>query len=422
MNNVESNTSPNYLSWPAVAVSIMKNVAIPFEYESEPLNYSNPPWKERYIEFELTEMPCPKSELTQDQKEIIRNKVDNDIQSYLRSLGTVVVACDASIKNKKASYASILRYKLDDSVLKELRTGAQLNCTVGSMTAELCGIRDSLLLISHALMYQKAVFDYAVIITDSKCAWEGFRSSCQGSITDNFKLFDEIRIAANKLLGVGIHLKVKWVPSHIGIMMNSEVDAMADFMHISSEAQLLNVLPSVSIRMSAAHLRKHAQRFYMDNMENKHQFARYLRINPLLTQPRLPPQRTLEILIHNMRLSCLNSCLFHHKNVFCKRCKEPFSVSHYLMECSETEELTEAVIEIVGGGIINMNTDEVAERFLHYIAVLDPEYNKDVSIKINHVYKMLCDFPIQASCTNGHNVIKKLSKFISRDDAGSSVV
>ena len=66
-----------------------------------------------------------------------------------------------------------------------------------------------------------------------------------------------------------------------------------------------------------------------------------------------------------------------------------------------------------------MNIDEAAERFLHYIAVLDPECNQDVHVKINHVYKMLSDFPVQASCPNGHNVIKKLSKFISWDYSGS---
>ena len=413
MNKVESSSIPNYLSWPAVVDSIMKNAEIPFEYESEQLEYSNPPWKERYIDFELTEMPCPKSELTNEQKETIRNKVNKEIESDLRHPGTAIVACDASVKNKRATYASILRYRSENLNLKELRTGARLNCTVGSMTAELCGIRDSLLLISYALESRHAAMERAVILTDSKCAWEGVRSSCMNTVSDNFKLFDEIRIAANKLLGGGIKLGFTWVPSHIGIMMNSEVDALADMMHISGEAQLLNVQPSVSVRCAAARLKKHAQRVCKDSMQNKHQFARYLRINPILSQPRLPPKRSLEIVLQNMRLSFLDSCLFHHKNVTCSRCKEPFSVSHYLIDCPETEELTEAVFEIIGGGTHNLSTDETAERFLHHIAVLDPEYNQDVYLKINHVYKMLSNFPIQASCPNGHNVIKKLPKFIS---------
>ena len=293
MNKVRSIPSPNYLSWPVVAASIMENVEIPFEYDTEPLQYSNPPWKERYTAFECTEMPCPKAELTKEQSEVIRNKANEDIQFDLSSPGTAVIACDASIKNKKAAYASILRFRSKDFLMNELKTGARLNCTVGSLTAELCGIRDSLMLIAYALKScnNSEVIENAVILTDSKCAWEGIRSCCIDSVKDNFKLFDEIRIASNKILSQNINLRFTWVPSHIGIIMNTEADALADAMHINCEAQLLNVQPSVSIRMIAATSRLRALRICKNTMQEKHQFTRYLRLNPLLKQPRPQTKR-----------------------------------------------------------------------------------------------------------------------------------
>ena len=173
------------------------------------------------------------------------------------------------------------------------------------------------------------------------------------------------------------------MPSHIGIIMNTEADALADAMHINCEAQLLNVQPSVSIRMIAATSRLRALRICKNTMQEKHQFTRYLRLNPLLKQPRPQTKRSLEILIQNMRLSYLDSCLFHHRNVTCNRCDEPFNVSHYLVDCSETDDLSEAVMEIVGGG--NMTVDEAAEKFLHCASVLDPEYIKEMGSKFNHV-------------------------------------
>ena len=412
-NKICCASAPNYLSWSSVAATVLQNADIPFDYRTEPLIYSTPPWKEKTIFFESTDLPCPKAELTHEQCEVIRKKANDDIESDLRTPGTVVIACDASIKNKKAAYATILKYKSEENII-EMKTGARLNCTVGSMSAELCGIRDSLLLTSHLLKSanKDLSIDSVVIYTDSKCAWGSLKS---GNIKDNYKLFDEIFIAANSLWTYDITLKFVWIPSHIGIMMNTEVDSLADFIHFSPDAQVLNIQPSISIRMLSAISRIKAQRLYRNIEQNKHQFTRYLKINPFLKQPRTPPKRLLEILITNLRLSFLDSCLFHHKNVLCTRCNDAFSVSHYLIDCPSCEELTEAVMEIIGGGNISMNINDAAVKFLFFLAELDPNFSKELGYKLNHVYKMLIKYPILAACPNGHGVVRKTSRFIQHE-------
>ena len=412
MENTKYNSScRNYLSWSEVATSMLQKIDIPFDYDSEPLRYSNPPWNEKYISFQSTEMPCAKSELTQEQCVSIRNNVNKDIISDLRDPSMAVIACDASVKDKKAAYGSILRYRNENMEISELKTGARLNCTVGSMTAELCGIRDSLKLLIHTL---KSKIDGCsikslVLYTDSKCAWSSLQA---GSTKDNYKINDEILILINALFSRQIELKFVWIPSHIGIMLNTEADALADMMHYYYEAPVLNIQPSVSIRMKAAFARLKGFRVCRDMYEDKRQFNRYLRINPELKSPvQTVNKRHIEILIHNIRLSYLDTCLFHHRNVTCHRCHEPFNVSHYLTECPETEELSEAVYDIIQVNP-SMNCDDVAEKLLNFIAECDPASCETISCKLRHFYLMMESNPIRAGCPDGHSVIKKLSKYI----------
>ena len=175
---------------------------------------------------------------------------------------------------------------------------------------------------------------------------------------------------------------------------------------------MIDIQPSISIRMKSASTRFRCYRVCQNLKEEKRQFIRYHRINPeLKSYTQITKRRNMEILIHNLRLSCLDTCLYHHRDVHCHRCHEPFNASHYLVECPETEELSESVCDIVNV-TASMSNDDVAERLLFILAEFDPATSESLNRKINHFYLMLQNNPINAGCPNGHNVIKKMSKYI----------
>ena len=400
----------NYLSWGAVVGTILRRHEVPFEYQAEDLNYKIAPWKESSVAFDLTEMPCAKASMSDEQCEIIKDDVNREIEAELRDPGTAIVACDASIANGSVSYAAILRYMSGDNLL-EYKTGARLNCVVGSMTAELAGIRDSLsLLLFFKKKNTNCPIERAIIYTDSLSAWSNLKS---GKIADNFKVIDDVQILMNKVSSNGISITVCWVPSHIGIHLNSKADNFANMMHFHIEAPLLSIQPSVSIRMRAAQRRAQAYRLQYDKRENKHQFDRYLRINPNLEPPvKDHGTRDIEILIQNLRLSYLDTCLFHHRVVLCSRCKEPFSTTHYLVDCGSTPKLAEASVRLVAGGTGSMGDDAAAEKILFTLGSFTKGSNDQLTQRINALYEELRNYPVAAECMHGHPVIKNYLKFI----------
>jgi hypothetical protein len=142
-----------------------------------------------------------------------------------------------------------------------------------------------------------------------------------------------------------LSLTLHWIPSHIGIPGNEQVDALVK--QALSYSQISTSLPPTlgqvksSIRRylklrTTAHFKKRAEEVVTPNSHGI-QYAQYLALNPSL-RPQLgfsyPPSvsRTL----NRLRLDTDSWCYTHSHPNRCSYCQDLFSPSHYLLFCPVT--------------------------------------------------------------------------------------
>ena len=253
-------------------------------------------------------------------------------QEFIESWNNFLqIYTDGSVRDNHTASAF---YIPDIKVIKSYR----LSDNTSIFTAELVAILMALQWIEHGNMVQ------VVILSDSK--------SCVQSIDENNSDIVTVLNIRNTIFGLrnrGIAVWLAWVPSHVGIRGNELVDKAAKLALKNTvvDLQLPNDISSLYNIMKTK-----IMEMWQNLWDNATKGRMYYSVTPVVsTKPLFScNNRQKEVVLNRLRygFTRLNHTMHLiklHPDGLCDTCWTPETVSHYLLDCIQYNNLQDAMIQ-----------------------------------------------------------------------------
>ena len=357
------------------------------------------PWDEgpQIADFTLHKLGKSKKSLTKQEADLIAAQRNAEIFERF-GFDSMSVFTDGSVSDEGITSFGI--YITDGNSVEERHKG-KLNIQTGTVTVELKAIEIALKLLAPGNELEHLARPYIHVYTDS----EGALGQLQQDIPfENRAIHNRVRNHLKELSHKNSPSRVNlhWVPSHIGIFGNDEADRLA--------AEAGN-LPEATdeVTQTFSHFRTLCERYITHSFQETARkspdprIIRYLEINPSCKRPNWGQgNRKGQVVITNLRVSSLEECTHRCQDKpVCGRCKEPFSTSHYLLNCLAAPEVRQLSQECLSND--EMDTLSIEEQSV-IVLMHAAEYPE-------RFQQTLAKYPIQASCKAKHPVISPQRSF-----------
>ena len=243
---------------------------------------------------------------------------------------------DGSVDPVSGRSASAFLYQ---SMGEETEHAVRVSDLVSSTQAELAAIHQSLLYLQE----NPAPYSSIVIHCDSEAAIKSLK--VHKTYPSDQQAREILDLAQELIANQNISFTLHWVPSHIGIPGNEQVDALVK--RALSYSQInMSLPPSLgqvksTIRrhlkgQTTSHFKKKAEEVVRTDSHGI-QFASYLALNPSLKpQSGSPHPPSVSRTLNRLRLDTESWCYTHTHPKQCSYCQDTFSPSHYLLGCTVT--------------------------------------------------------------------------------------
>ena len=204
------------------------------------------------------------------------------------------------------------------------------------MSTELAAIRDAIILVGRVCKSNENF----IICTDSM---SGIQAIMKPDMIDNRDTLSSIHNELDILDSSRISGTIMWVPSHIGISGNEEVDTLANIALISDTGGI-SIPPTKS--MVKQLIKRHVKDKWHSSMTYSH--STYEILNPNKSPMKIPRcHRHIQNKIIRLRVNEYNKCPWQCRKM-CGLCRtDIFTTAHYLIECPVTMNGNNRVLQLL---------------------------------------------------------------------------
>ena len=297
-----------------------------------PMNPTIP--KQPPFVYDIKVLSKAKGSLTSEEADTLKQSVLSYISETFHAYDQFYVDGSVEPESGKAAAAYILHRK-DNKISDAFRVSDH----VSSTQAELAAIHQSLICIESNPSAQTQY----VIHCDSQPAIQGLQRTKIDPLDKQVKVI--IDLAEKLVTSKGIQVTLHWIPSHIGIPGNEEVDTLAK---LGLKRTHVDISLPTTLGQVKAVIRRHVslqtKSFFNTKARESSKvgshalsYSSYLMLNPTLQpqkSPNLPP--AVHRVLNRLRLDTESWCYRHSHGYSCAYCEQGFSPHHYLIECPVT--------------------------------------------------------------------------------------
>lgn len=287
-----------------------------------------------YMNIDIKLPTKSKSDMTNLEIAELRQSVMTYIESQFKNHFHIYV--DGSVNKDTGRAASAFIAHNDINPYSKV---VRVSDKVSSTQAELTAIEEALAYIKLA----PSLYSHVVIHCDSHSAITSLLKSKLDPLES--QVYQVLKLAQNITKDHHITLTLHWIPSHIGIPGNEEVDKLVKqgLTHITIDKAIPATIGQVK-SIIRRHISQCTQNYFTkqvvatsDNEPKSAAFRRYLSLNPSLhPQKFITSSPATQRTINRLRCDTESWCYQHATNTNCVYCDALFSTEHYILDCPVT--------------------------------------------------------------------------------------